>query len=298
MKKRVLSLLLALAMCLSLSVPASAVVPPEDALSEFAPYEEVNHAIGKTALSIIENVETRQYYEKHIRDMQLELEEVTTKTSYIEEGLDGSGHFFSRVLNREEVEQLKEIRVTPSSRNISSENTRSSIRQLTVTLSKSRDARGNYVLNGYAEWDTDPLTSDGYTHPYPGDDYLSIRWGGDDDLVATGYSFAGRYTDNSSMTGYLEEADEYGGFCWAFNERTALFGKVMDHASVVVVLDSTSPQLLNEETGASLQYIHTYEEKTASWYVEFNGTNFSGGITLYNCASQWKMAAPVSGIEY
>ena len=299
MKKRVLSLLLALAMCLSLSVPASAVVPPEDTLSEFAPYEEVNHAIGKTALSIIENAKTRQYYEKHIRDMQLELEEVTTKTVYFEEGYDENGQFNSRVLSKSEVEQLVTSRKAVAETNDSTRasNDSNSRGQLTITFSKSRDARGNYVLNAYAQWDTDPLTNEGSIHPYPGDDYIAIRWGGDGYLKATGYSFAGKYTDNSSMAGYRAISNTYEGYCWSFNERTALFGNVMDHASIVVVLDAYS-DLQGRETGATFEYIHTYQSKDASWSVDFTGTDFTAGATLYNCSNQWSIATDVDGLQY
>lgn len=298
MKKKVLSLLLALAMCLSLSVPAWSITPPEDAFLEVCPYEEVNYATGDDALLIIENTETRQYYEKHISDMQLELEDVTTKSVYFEEGFNESGVFMSRMLNRAEVEQFKSTNVAPSLQNTSSGNATYAVRQLTITLSKSRDAHRNYVLNGYAEWNTEHLTNDGYTYPYPGEDYLAIRWGGERTLVATGCSFAGQYTDGSRMTGNLEKSDAYAGYCWAFDEKTATFGKVMDHASVVVVLDHVNSQLMNKQDGAILQYIHTYEEKKPTWHIEFDGESFSGGFTLNNCSKQWQLETDVTGIEY
>lgn len=50
MKKRVLSLLLALAMCLSLSVPAWAVIPPEDAIHVADEYVESVIHIGNTSM--------------------------------------------------------------------------------------------------------------------------------------------------------------------------------------------------------------------------------------------------------
>lgn len=237
--------------------------------------------------------------------MQLELLQVSTKTIYVEEGYDKNGQFSSKVLSKAEVEQsisskdITSLRGIPTEYSINASNASNSRGQLTITFSKSRDAHGNYVLNAYAKWNTDNLTSEGSIHPYPGDDYIAIRWGGDNEyLKATGASFAGKYTDSSNMAGYRALSNTYGGYCWSFDERTAIFGKVMDHASVVIVLDNTYSESQNRETGAMFTYIHTYESKTASWSVNFNGTSFDGGITLSNCSKQWVISTDVDGIQF
>lgn len=305
MKKLIVSLLLTLTMCISLCIPAWAVLILEDTALSLEPYEDVNCAFGSTALSIIEDTETRQYFEKHIADMKLELLEVSTKTVYVEEGYDKNGQFNSKVLSKADVEQIISSKNTMSLRDalteysVNASNDSNSRGQLTITFSKSRDAHGNYVLNAYAKWNTDNLTSEGSIHPYHGDDYIAIRWGGDNEyLKATGYSFAGKYTDNSNMPGCRVLSNTYGGYCWSFEERTATFGKVMDHASVVIVLDNTYNELQNRETGAMFSYIHTYESKTSSWGVSFNGTSFDGGITLSNCSKQWMISTDVDGIQF
>lgn len=299
MKKRALTLFLALVMCSALCAPVWA---SENISLLLEPYEEITVAFGPTALASIEDVETRQFFEKHVEDMQLELLEISEKTVYVEESFNENGQYSSRVLNRAEVMQLESPNsvACASSEYVASVSNNSNSRgQLTITFSKSRDARGNYVLNAYAKWNTDNLTSEGSVYPYHGDDYIAIRWGGDNEyLKATSYSFVGKYTDGSSMTGYRELSNTYGGYCWSFDERTATFGKVMDHASVVVVLDGTYTQLQNRETGATFTYIHTYEAKSASWNIGFSGTSFAGGITLSNCDKQWKLSTAVDGIQF
>lgn len=62
MKKATASLLLVLAMCISLCTPARASSALEDTSSPQEPYEDVKCAFGSTALSIIEDTETRRYF--------------------------------------------------------------------------------------------------------------------------------------------------------------------------------------------------------------------------------------------
>lgn len=298
MKNKALTLFLALLMCFSLCVPAWAALPSEDAAMTDEIYVESASAYGANALNIIEDAGVRQKLLKQMDDMQLELVQVATKSVYVEEGYGEDGEFSSRILTKAEVERLQSADAllaggVGSSVN-KSEDT-ASRGKLTISLTFLRDARYNYVLTGEASWS--PGYDTAATTPFLGDDFMAIRWGGDNEyLKAHTDAFMGMYNDKSRITGYKCVSDAYSGYCWSFEEKSG--SKTMDSATAMVMMRTTYPESQNRETGATFTYVHTYEELSVSASVNFGGGNYTGGLTVTGCSKQWQLAVSVDTIKF
>lgn len=299
MKKRMISLVLALAMCLSLAVPAWAAMPEKEAALADEPYVETAHAYGENALSVIKDTGTKQKLLKKMDDMQLELVQVATKTVYVEEGYNENGEFTSKILNKAEAEQFKNA---AAKYNVGAENSLNDTKDgtnkgaLTITLTYLRDAQYNYVLDADASWAAG--SGAGVSYPSYGEDYMAVRWGGNNEhLKAKSRGFMGIYKGQVKMPGYQCLANSYGGFCWSFNEYDN--GKTMDSAGATIVMRKTYSASQGRETGATFTYVHTYEELSTSTNISFNSSgDMDMGVTLSNCSKQWSLAVCVDSIKF
>ena len=298
MKNKALTLFLALLMCFSLCIPAWAALPSEDAVMTDEIYVESASAYGANALNIIQDAGVRQKLLKQMDDMQLELVQVSTKSVYVEEGYDEDGEFSSRILTKAEVERLQSADALLAGgveNSVNKSEDTASRGKLTISLTFLRDARYNYVLTGEASWS--PGSGTAATTPFPGDDFMAIRWGGDNEyLKAHTDAFMGMYNDKSRIPGYRCLSNSYSGYCWSFDEQSG--SKIMDSATAMVMMRTTYPESQNRETGATFIYVHTYEELSVSASVSFSGGNYTGGLTVTGCSKQWQLAVSVDTIKF
>ena len=299
MKNKISVLFMAIVMCFSLCTPVWAAIPAKDAALVDEPYVETAHAYGENALSVIKDTGTKQKLLKKMEDMQLELVQVTTKTVYVEEGYNETGEFTSKILNKAEAEQFKNVVEkynAGAGNSVNGSESKTNRGALTITLSYLRDAHYNYVLEGDASWAAG--SGAGASYPSGGEDYMAIRWGGDNEyLKAKSSGFIGVYRGQVKMPGYQALANSYGGYCWSFEEYSS--GKTMESAGATVVMRNTYSTSQGREAGATLTYIHTYEELSASATISFNGSGERGvGITLSSCSKQWPLSVAVDGIKF
>ena len=223
---------------------------------------------------------------------------MSTKSVYVEEGYDEDGEFSSRILTKAEVERLQSADALLAGgvgNSVNKSEDTASRGKLTISLTFLRDARYNYVLTGEASWS--PGSGTAATTPFPGDDFMAIRWGGDNEyLKAHTDAFMGMYNDKSRIPGYSCVSYPYSGYCWSFDEQSG--SKIMDSATAMVMMRTTYPESQNRETGATFIYVHTYEELSVSASVSFSGGNYTGGLTVTGCSKQWQLAVSVDTIKF
>lgn len=291
--KRFLSWAFSVALIFSFCSQAVAAPISEAFQVNCSPYECVQSAYGSSALSIITDQEMRNQIQQYNIDNGLELCAVISKSVFVKEEFDSNGEFVSRLMTNAEVHQieLQAPNNTVASTNNSDTNGRGN---LTITLTVSANARHQVVLNGYAKWNTTYLTNEGSVYPHYGDDFMAICWKGNGDITADSHLCIGKYTNGDDMPCYRSGSDATAGYYWAFEDKTALWGKVMDHVSSTIVLSSSNNSATPYRNArAGLVYIHTYDKANVSVSCSFNPKEIAASLTVNNTSKSWSLAVDV-----
>lgn len=307
--KKVLSVILSLAMCLCLSAPAMAAGTnsTEDANAPLVYSPEFPNAY------IIQN-------ESDEKTRSASTTQTVSATVFVEEeyGLDSNGNPIttsSRLLSEAEVfaigvenfgdmECARQEAVSKTMQTRAATNARG---KLTITFSGTYSITGNKVscdLTGNASWSAGPGLFNGDTNPASGSDYMGVVWSG-------GFTTSSTSIDTTSVLNVFEPpvlnmcaSVPNAGRVWEFTEAWA---DSMLGQGVTIYLTSIDVNVIitkNNMTGggntaeAVLKYIHTYESVAGSISIEASSEGVGGGFTLNTVKDQWAIVCTVTNIPY
>lgn len=246
-------------------------------------YREVKHYIGSD-LQKYKNLNNIS-----INDNRGELVSVVEQNVYVSETKDEQGNIIdSHLMNAKEVEEFK----TRDSTHMGDDST--SKGRLSITLQLFREENKIYRAYATAKWALGAGTAS--QAPGPGDDFVALTWGGNNNLVLKSKSISGRDYSNKSITFSQAKANSYKGYCWSFNEETSNNYLKSMQAQVSIGRVNNSSQ--SKQTSMRFTYIHTYQSATGS--ISFSGgtAGVAASVSLSSTPKKWQIEVDVPGITY
>lgn len=307
--KKFLSIMLSIAMCLCLAVPAMAASEETTENSEMAlvyspefpnAYIIQNQTTsGKTRASTTQTVSATVFVEEEY-GLDENGNPVTTSSRLLSEGevlaigLD----------NFDDMEAARQEAVLGALQTREATATRG---KLTITFSGTHSTEGNSVscdLTGNASWAAGSGLFNGDTNPAAGSDYMGVVW-------------SGGFTTSSSSITATSSASVYDppvlnmctsipntGRVWEFTEawNENILGQGISVYLVDIEVNITITK--NNMTGggntaeAVLKYIHTFESTAGSISIEASSDSVGGGFSLSTVDDQWAIMCTLTGIPY
>ena len=303
MKKKLISLLLVFAMCLSLGTVAFAedvTIPKEYevvAYSEAFPDAYIEISVEEPLLSRGTSSEN---------SLPQIVASVFVEESY---DYDDEGNIIvtnSRLLSEEEVISLDGKIASAASYPITPDS--NSYRKLDISLSGTQTANGsaphtsnNVYLTATAAWSAAgfPLVQ----KAAPGEDAIAIFWSGGFEYVSSpGATLNIQYSNNIRVSNQrIDRAFPNGAIAWAFNET---IGDNNEHYAKSIVSNNIHIRKNNMTGGGNganivFKYIHTYNTITGD--ISFGVTTDGSGVvdvTINERYAQWPLTVVVSGVYY
>lgn len=300
--KKVLSILLAVIMLLSMSTTAFAA----DVSTAANSADYYNETVYISAEDMIVPYSAKELGTPIGQVMQ---------TVYVKETFNDDGTLLeSRLMNKQEVDAYKaEIAgrlqsgelVQESSNGVRSFPADDNTSQGELTITLTVYDRGNNVYSGWADaqWTNGIwILPDGEERPSNGKDYLAITWGGNGQFKQQSKSISGSYQyDQGAISFSQAQANSYAGYCWQFDETTwsILTRYYADSIGAHIVIGKTYTTLKNKETAMRLTYIHTYDKLsgTIDFSIDTSG-EAAAGVSLTTVEDQWQIQVDISGLIY
>lgn len=285
MKKKLLSLLLALAMCLSLSVPAWAVekaITPEDntannrivTLQEKGFFVETFYGEGENALHKLSSEKTKSEIKEHLSENSLTLISVSSKSIYLKEKSFENGTVTYVPMTKSEVMKTQLFFENNASVRAIENPSPKQYGKLTITLTVSNNARHQIWIDTRADWEAPTLYGDVKLQPAGGDDRYAVTWGANTVLSASSASCNGNYRNGQSIDPVRERIGEPGVYQWRFAERTTSGSAAEKIYSTIVLSPNVAYQ--GNTTWCEFTYTHNYYiavNQLAEWPISIDAQN-------------------------
>ena len=295
MKKRILSLLLALVLVMQFGIVAFAEESNREPSTDY--YSEQETKSGKEALSVIDNERVAEHYADIQEKNGYEVVSATKQTVYVIDTLNSRGEVYnSRLMTAAEVLQYKSDLMLKGNTWVGEDGETHQGGKLSIFLVVYKDSSRNYYAYGTADW-KNGVYSGGINGPAAGYDFLAITWGGGGELKNTNRSISGAYQYNRGNISFSRaQSDTYCGYCWQFNETKGVY--FADYIDGYAKLQKTYSTYQGKETNIRLTYVHTYQSTVGSISFEGGSSGVAAGVSLSSCDKQWQIEIDVPGIYY
>ena len=256
MKKRILSLLLALVLVMQFGIVAFAEESNRETSADY--YSEQETKAGKEALSVIDIERVAKHYADVQEKNGYEVVSATKQTVYVIDTLNDRGEVYnSRLMIVTEALQYKSDLKLKGNTWVGEDGETHQGGKLSIFLVVYKDSSRNYYAYGTADWENG-VYSGGINGTAAGYDFLAITWGGGGELKNTDRSISGAYQYNQGNISFSRaQSDTYCGYCWQFNETKGAY--FADYIDCYAKLQKTYSTYKGKETNIRLTYIHTYQ---------------------------------------
>ncbi len=271
--KRMISIIIALAIVICMNTPAYALSKKTDV------YEKITYHKAEDLEKVASNyglmLKTKEKFVKGV-----------TKEVYVYEKYNKDGTVTeSRLMTNSEVAELNKSNVLRDDE---------SKGKLEITLFVIDDGNSKYKFIGRGHWTGENLVTK--DSPAAGDDFLGLTWGGDGNAFKTDTIISeGKYVNGNNMSMSRSKSDSYRGYVWQFQEDTATSYMDYAHGEIHVI---PVGQIDNEETNAKLTYIHTYEDVVGTITIGASIEGVAPAITLSSVSKQWQIEVDIPGLNY
>lgn len=295
MKKRILSLLLALVLVMQFGIVAFAEESNRETSADY--YSEQETKTGKEALSVIDIERVAKHYADVQEKNGYEVVSATKQTVYVIDTLNDRGEVYnSRLMIVTEALQYKSDLKLKGNTWVGEDGETHQGGKLSIFLVVYKDSSRNYYAYGTADWENG-VYSGGINGPAAGYDFLAITWGGGGELKNTDRSISGAYQYNQGNISFSRaQSDTYCGYCWQFNETKGAY--FADYIDCYAKLQKTYSTYKGKETNIRLTYIHTYQSTVGSIPFQGGSSGVAAGVSLSRCDKQWQIEIDVPWIYY
>ena len=188
MKKRILSLLLALVLVMQFGIVAFAEESNRETSADY--YSEQETKTGKEALSVIDIERVAKHYADVQEKNGYEVVSATKQTVYVIDTLNDRGEVYnSRLMIVTEALQYKSDLKLKGNTWVGEDGETHQGGKLSIFLVVYKDSSRNYYAYGTADWENG-VYSGGINGPAAGYDFLAITWGGGGELKNTDRSIS------------------------------------------------------------------------------------------------------------